>query len=277
MRRTVKNGRWSVEVITDGGQGPLLVLLPSWGRDSEELEPLAASLADAGLRVLRPVPRGVGASDGPVEGVTMLDLAGDVIAAIEAEGGGPAIVAGHAFGSYLARAVAALRPDLVSGVALLATGQRAPVAPDLVEAVLKSGDLSLPAEERLGYLRHVFFAPGSDPTVWLGGWHARTGEACASAFRTPPHSDYWQAGGRPVLDLIAAEDPMRPRETYDDIRDDLGGDRVSIVVVEDASHAVVLEQPAAVVEALLAFVRSLAGSDKTAGAPSPTPPAQSRG
>lgn len=256
-RKVVANGRYSVEVLCDGNEGPLIVLLPSWGRDSEEFAPLAARLATGGFRILRPVPRGTGRSSGPFENVTMFDLAGDVIAVVAAEEAGPAMVAGHAFGTYLARAVAAQRPDLVSGVALLAAGQKAPVAPELVDAVLKSGNMSLPEEERLSYLRHVFFAPGNDPTIWLTGWHRDVGTASAAAFKTP-QSLYWQAGGRPVLDLIAAQDPMRPRDTWEDIREDLGEDQVSVVVIEDASHAVVLEQPGAVAHALLAFARSLA-------------------
>lgn len=253
-RKIVKNGPFSVEVIVNGDAGPLIVLIPSWGRDSDEFGPLAEQIARSGFRVLRPVPRGAGATDGPVEGVTMHDLAADIAAVIEHEQKGPAIVAGHALGSYVARAVSAARPDLVCGVGLLAGGQRAPVAKELSDAVIKSGDMSLPASERLGYLRRVFFAPGNDPSIWLTGWNPRIGIASASAFKTP-HAEYWQAGTAPVLDLIALQDPLRPPATYEDIREDLGRDRVTTATIDNASHAVVMEHPERVAEELVKFAK----------------------
>jgi pimeloyl-ACP methyl ester carboxylesterase len=256
-RKLIKNENNTVEVIVDGNSGRSIVLIPSWGRDSEDFAPIAEALARAGYRVLRPVPRGAGATDGAVDNVSMFDLASDIVAVIEQERTGPAIVAGHALGAYVARAVATLRPDLVSGVALLAVGQREPVAKDIAESVIKSGDMSLSEAERLIHIRHIFIAPGNDPRCWLTGWHAAAGRASASAFKTPPHSEYWQAGGRPVLDLIAESDPLRPPATYNNIKDDLGKDRVSVVVVPNASHALPVEQPARVVDALLGFARQL--------------------
>ncbi len=254
-RKTVKHGAICVEVIINGTSGPSVVLIPSWGRDSEEFGELADFVAQAGFRVLRPVPRGAGASDGPVDGVSIYDLAGDIVAVLERDANGPVIVAGHAFGSYVARAVSAMRPDLVCGVALLAAGQRAPVANNLVEAVLRSADMRLSADERMIYLRRVFFAPGNDASIWLTGWNAKVGVASASAFKTP-QSEYWQAGRAPVLDLIALEDPLRPPATYNDIRDDLGAARVTIVTIPNASHAVVMEQTRRVAEELIKFARA---------------------
>lgn len=255
-RKIVKNGDYSVEVIVNGDSGPLVVLLPSWGRDSEEFGPLADHMAKAGFKVLRPVPRGAGKTDGPYQNISMFDWAKDVIAVIENEKAGPAVVAGHAFGAYLARATATARPDLVSGVALLSAGQRAPIAEDLRQAILKAGRTSLSEEERLGYLRLVFFAPGNDPKIWLTGWHPNTGKACASAFKTPKE-EYWQAGGKPVLDVIPGKDPLRPESTYNENREDLGEARVTVAVIPDASHALIPEQPAAVADALLKFAKQV--------------------
>jgi pimeloyl-ACP methyl ester carboxylesterase len=258
-RKIIRHGAISVEVIINGSSGRSVVLIPSWGRDSEEFGELADHVARAGFRVLRPVPRGAGASNGPVDGVSMYDLAGDIVAVLEQDGHGPAVVAGHALGAYVARAVSAVRPDLVCGVALLAAGQRAPAPSHLVEAVLKSADMRLSDDERMTYLRRVFFAPGNDASIWLTGWNAKIGIASASAFQTP-QSEYWQAGRAPVLDLIACEDPLRPPSTYNDIRDDLGAERVTIVTVPNASHAVVMEQTQRVAEELIKFARANASS-----------------
>src|SRR4051794_14183291 len=114
--QVVERGPVRVEVLVQGS-GPTIVLLPSLGRGAEDFDGIAPRLAEAGFRVVRPEPRSVGQSEGPTEGLTLYDLAADVAAAIEggAEGGNPrpAIVAGHAFGNWVARALAATRPEMV--------------------------------------------------------------------------------------------------------------------------------------------------------------------
>ena len=101
IREVVHQGGVAVEVIAEGS-GPPIVLLPSLGRDSEEFDPAAARIAAAGFRVLRPQPRGYGKSAGPMQGLTLHDLARDVAAVIQHENRGPAILAGHAFGHFVA-------------------------------------------------------------------------------------------------------------------------------------------------------------------------------
>ena len=54
-----------IETIVEG-QGPAVVLLPSLARDSEDYDAVADGLVRHGLRVLRPQPRGIGKSTGPL-------------------------------------------------------------------------------------------------------------------------------------------------------------------------------------------------------------------
>src|SRR5437016_8232911 len=82
-----------IDVIAEG-RGPLIVLLPSRGRDSEEYDPVAAGIAQAGFRVLRPQPRGILGSTGPLANITLHDLARDVARVIENEKAGPAVLVG---------------------------------------------------------------------------------------------------------------------------------------------------------------------------------------
>src|SRR5712692_9687939 len=92
-RSLVRHDNVTIEVISEG-RGPLIILLPSLGRDSDEFDPIAEQVAAAGFRVLRPQPRGYGKSAGPLENITLHDLARDVAAVIEREKAGPAILAG---------------------------------------------------------------------------------------------------------------------------------------------------------------------------------------
>jgi pimeloyl-ACP methyl ester carboxylesterase len=254
-RKIVPAGEARIEVIAEG-EGPLLILLPSSSRDSEDFDAIAASFAAAGLRVLRPQPRGMGASVGPMEHLTLHDFAADVAAVIAAEDSGPAVVLGHAFGQWIARSLAADRPDLVRGVVLAAAAAKNP-PPELREHLARCVDTDLPDATRLAALRVAFFAPGHDPSEWLSGWHKAAGAAQRAASAATPRQEWWAAGTAPVLDVQAQHDPWRPRDTLNQMRDDLGADRVTVVVIPDASHALIPEQSAKLIEVVLNWIRGL--------------------
>jgi pimeloyl-ACP methyl ester carboxylesterase len=248
----------AIDVILDGETGLLgqsLVLLPSSSRDSEDFDDIAARFAASGFLVLRPQPRGMCGSTGPLEGLTLHDFARDVAAVIAQQANGPAFVLGHAFGQWVGRCVAADHPALVRGTILAAAAARR-TDPALREALTRCANPELPQADRLAALRLAFFAPGHDPREWLQNWHPEAGRLQRAASAATPIEDWWGAGASPVLDLQAALDPWRPRETVNDIRDDLGADRVTVQIIQDASHALLPEQPDAVVQAVVTWARA---------------------
>jgi len=237
------------------GRGPLLILLPSQARDSADYDDLASGFAAQGLRVLRPQPRGIGQSVGPLQDITLRDLAKDIASVIEAEHAGPAVILGHAFGHYVARMVAHAFPDVVRGVVVAAAAAKT-YPPELSLAVTQSGDPSLPRDVRLAALRKAFFAPGNDPTVWLDGWCRHMQDVQRKARLAIPQHEYWGAGDAPLLDLQAEMDPFKPPERRTEMRDDFGP-RVSVALIHNASHALIPEQPEAVVKACIAWMRDI--------------------
>lgn len=254
-RRIVDAGNAKIEVVAEGEGRSVIVLVPSTGRDCADLEPLTAGLAKGGLRVLCPEPRGIGGSVGPMTNVSFHDFAGDIAGVIKQEGGGPAVIAGHAYGNWIARTMAADHPDLVRGVVLIAAGARA-WPHELGEAITTINDSTQPAATRLKALELAFFAPGNDASSWLEGWHKDVTESQRAARgRTKPES--WRTGGVvPILDLQAEDDPFRPRGTINELKDELG-DRVTVVVVPRASHALPVERPSAVIQAIAAWLKRL--------------------
>jgi pimeloyl-ACP methyl ester carboxylesterase len=250
-----------IEVAAEG-RGPLIVMLPSRGRGAEDFDDVAGELVKAGFRVLRPQPRGAALSLGPMQNLTLHDLAHDIAAVIRNAGdGGPAIIVGHAFGSWVARMTAVDHPELVRGVVMAGAAAKAypagfPGAKELSEAVQKSADFALPQSERLRYLRLAFFAPNSDARIWLQGWHPAADEVQLAAGRATQQSEWWSGGKVPLLDLQGALDPFKPRAMSNEMRDEFG-ERVSVVVIPDASHALIQEQPQAVATAILAWIGKL--------------------
>lgn len=246
----------------DEGEGLPLFILPSLGRGAADYDEVADLLVGRGVRVLRPQPRGIGASIGPMTGLTLHDLAADVAAVIVAESLVSVAIAGHAYGNFVARTLATDWPELVGGVALVAASAgktpdgASPYAPDVLESVYLSGDLSLPEATRIEHLMRAFFAPGNDPSSWLGGWHAETKAMQKAAQAATSIDDYFACGRSPVLDLQAAQDTVAPRHLANFLKECLGS-RVTVQIIDGAGHALIPEQPKQVSLALAAWVKSL--------------------
>ena len=254
-RELVKRDGVAIDLIAEG-RGPLIVLLPSLGRDSEEFDPLAEQIAAAGFRVLRPQPRGFLRSTGPMQNLTLHDYARDVATVIEHENAGPAVVAGHAFGHFVAKMTAVDYPNLVRAVILVAAAQKKS-DPSLRRSLNAATDNTKPAAERIPYLQKVFFAPGHDPRKWLTGFHPEVQKAEEQARDGTPQAEYWSAGSAPLLDLQAESDPFRPRSTSSELVDEFGAKRVSVQVIHNASHALPVEQPRATAGAIVKYMRDL--------------------
>ncbi len=71
-----------------------------------------------------------------------------------------------------------------------------------------------------------------------------------------PVDTYFAAGRSPVLDLQAEDAPVASRR-FAGVLESALGDRVTIVVIPQASHAYAPEQPTAMADAIATFVRSL--------------------
>jgi pimeloyl-ACP methyl ester carboxylesterase len=255
-RSVVEQGDARIEVLAQG-TGPLIVLIPSLGRGAEDFEDLAGRLAAAGYRTLRPQPRGIGGSTGPMHDITLHDFARDVAAVIGKHGGGPAVVAGHAFGNFVVRTTAADFPGLVRAVILLGATHVWPVPPDVRASINKSHDMSLPEDERIRCMKHAFFAPGNDPRVWLGGWHEEVMHAERAATEATPREEWWHAGKAPILDVLPADDACTPPGSRNRYREEFGAGRVATNLIPNAGHALLPEQPEAVAEAILAYLKQL--------------------
>lgn len=239
------------------GTGPRIVMMPSLGRGAADFFDIAQRLATAGYRVLCPEPRGLGGSSGPLTGITLHHYARDIAAVIEHDGGEPTVVAGHAFGNFVARAMGADYPRLVRAVVLLAATHTWPLAQDLRDSINRCHQMDLPEDVRLKHLQHVFFAPGNDARVWLDGWDEAVMHAERAATEATPKPEWWTAGTAPVLDVLSLQDPLSPPESVNCYRDQWGADRVTIARIDNAAHALLPEQPAAVADAIIEYMRRL--------------------
>jgi pimeloyl-ACP methyl ester carboxylesterase len=252
-------------VVYSQGRGPVIVLLPSLGRGATDLVEIAEPLCDAGWRVLRPEPRGHGGSTGPLEGKTLHDWAGDISAVIRHETDEPVWVVGHAHGNWIARTLASDFPDQVRGLVLLAGSagkvpkgtQALPIPPEVRSMIERCAEPGLPDHERLVALQRAFFAPGNDARPWLTGWDRNLMAMQTAAQKRTPIDDFFAGGRAPILNVQAKFDVVAP-QAYANVIHEYLGDRVTNLTIDKAGHALLPEQPKAVVEAILNYVASAA-------------------
>lgn len=236
------------------GEGPAICLIPSTGRGVEDFFELAEKLVEAGFQVILPQPRGIAESKGPLFEIDFHDFATDVVSAIRAETE-RVIIAGHAYGCWIARTVAADYPDLVRGLVLIAAGSgKFPV--ELTNAIDCLTSPEADRQERLAALRLAFFAPSSDPEAWLKGWHLDVKNAQRNARVATDTETWWHSGNAPILDLIALHDPFRPPSTYNDYINEFG-ERVTQIKIDKASHALPDEKPVEVAQHIYAWAETL--------------------
>ena len=210
------------------GSGTAVLLLPGeGGSGTEQYAELGRALAAAGLRAVAVNPRGVSRSSGPLAGLTLHDLAGDVLA-VAARYGTPAHVVGRGFGNRLARCFASDFPQAVRSVTLVAAGGRIPP--------LRS--LRPPAHRRR-----------------RKRWRA-AGAVQRQASASTPLEHWWSGGSAPMLVIQGLDDDVAPPENGRSLARDHPG-RVRLLEVAGSGHEVLAERPDVVVPAIVAFVREI--------------------
>jgi pimeloyl-ACP methyl ester carboxylesterase len=247
--RTATRGD-AVIAYTDQGTGPAILVVPSLGRGCGDFDQVTALLVARHYRVLCAQPRGIGDSKGALPNPTLHEYAADLAAVLRQAAGTPVVVLGHAYGNIVARTLAAEEPTLVRGVILVAASGRAPLSAETRKAIDESSDLTVPDAERVKALATAYFASGHDASVWLQGWYPQAQAAQWVATKASKPDDYIAAGGKvPILDVQGDHDVIIPAKYSQDLHHELG-DRVTVVVLADAGHALVPEQPVALVAAI---------------------------
>lgn len=241
-----------------------VLLLPSLGRGVEDFtnhfgSTLTSELVKAGYRVVLMQPRGVGRStnSAPPKSVTMKMLANDINSVTNKLNIERFHLVGHAFGNRLARTYTRLHPSKVISLSLLAAGGNFTMSEMQRQCLRDSITLSHPIPVRLSALKCAFFASNQAPNIWLAGWYPKAAMAQINAASTIDANFYKAAGGKPFLIIQGSEDFIAPpRQAGQIIKEELG-EQVSYVEIENAGHALLPEQPAAVADALISYIQSI--------------------
>ncbi|MCU0845878.1 MAG: alpha/beta hydrolase [Spirochaetes bacterium] len=241
------------------GRGETVVLLASLGRSASDFNELAGTLAGAGFRTVAVELRGIGGSTGSglFKKLTQHDYAADVAAVIRGLGGpdgGRVHVIGHAYGNRIARTLAADSPELVKSVTLIAAGGYVPIPGEIRKAMYLIFFNFLPDRVRERCIREAFFAPGNAiPEHWVRGWYFRASWPQSRATLRTPREQWWSGGTAPILLLQGENDRIAPEENARIMKKEFG-DRVKVVSIPRAGHAMLPEQGELIEKAIVPFL-----------------------
>lgn len=257
VSRLYTRGRVSIESF-DRGSGIPLVLLPGLGRSVSDFNELVLRLNTKGVRTIAIQLRGIGGSTGPLRPPpTLVDFADDaafVVRSLEGLSDRRVQVLGRAFGNRIARTLAARYPDLVHGLVLCAAGGKVKPPASLLWKYAFFGSRWMPRPVRARAMESVLCAPGNRMPEFLA--YASPLSALlrqVPAARRSRLSDWWHGGEAPMLVLQGEHDQIAPPSNAMALAEEYP-DRVRVVMIPDAGHELIHEQPDLLCELILSRI-----------------------
>jgi len=243
------------------GQGEPVLLIHGLGSSTADWEPQIAALASRFTVVAFDV-RGHGRSSKPRERYSIPQFADDTAALIRGLGLGPVHAVGISMGGMIAFQLAVSAPDLVRTLVIMNSGP-AMIVRTLSQRLMilsRIAIVRLMGMRKMGEVLagRLLPAPEHAPlrATFIERWAANDPRAYLSALKALVNwsvMDHLAAIACPVLVLTADADytPVAVKQAYA-----AQLPRAELVVIADARHFMTLERPAAVNQALAAFLEA---------------------
>ncbi len=256
--------------VAGASDAPLVVTSPGMGDLRSTYRALSPQLVAAGYRVADAELRGHGDSDTGFRAYGDEETASDLIALIEALGGGPAVVVGNSMSAGAAVIAAARRPELVAGLVLVGAFVRNPPMNPVMGALFRV----MMARPWVGSMWNSYL-----PTLYAGRKpddFAAYRASVREALRRPGHAAAFSLTTRlshdpaeavvgavqaPALVVMGERDPdfRDPAVEAAWIAEALGAP-AEVLMVAEAGHYPHAQQPEIVTPAVVGFVGRVFGS-----------------
>jgi pimeloyl-ACP methyl ester carboxylesterase len=247
---------------------PTVVLLHAFPLDKRLWDDVVDAIADAGWDVVVPDLRGFGESaygeDGPDDDPTLTWMARDVLGILDRIGVNSAVVVGLSLGGYVAMELVRQDASRIAGLALIDTKASADTDEAranrlrVADQVLEAGSTVALARAMLpGLLGATTHAERPEVVERVRGWIEEADPAGvawaqrAMAARPESFADLASLSV-PALVLWGAEDTLSPRGEQELMAEALRDARG--VEIPGSGHLTAIEDPAAVVAALVPFL-----------------------
>jgi pimeloyl-ACP methyl ester carboxylesterase len=235
------------------GAGAPVILYPSLGRPGTDFHELCQDLALCGFHAVAVSPPGFATPIGTPQWSNLGDIAADLWQIIDAKGLGPVVLVGHAFGNRVVRATSSARPNDVAALVLLACGGDVHPGPEVFPTFFNCFNENLDRATHAQSVKDVFFAPGNDIGEWGEGWNASLADYQRTAIAATNFEEFGMGGTAPGLVVQGLDDAIAPPQNAWNLvarRRDM-----RVVGLPDCGHAILPEQPRAVSEAVISFLR----------------------
>jgi len=246
------------------GQGTPVVLSHALGMDVHLWDGLARALAAQGCEVLRYDHRGHGQSASPAGPYAMNDLVDDAARVVREWGRGPVVWIGLSMGGMVGQGLAARHPDLVKALVIANSTSWYPEAAQGMWAqriaTVESQGLAAIADAVMGrYFHEDFRAAHPEAEAAARATLLRTDPAgyvaCCHAVAKVDWREALPTIACPVLVIAGARDQGAPVAMSEAIVQARPG--AKLVVLENASHISVMEEPRAFEQTIREFLGSL--------------------
>ena len=250
----------TVSYVAQGDHcGVPVVLLHAWGESLGCFDRLLP-LLPATIHPLAMDQRGHGAADKPADGYTLLDLADDVVAFLDAIGLTSAVLLRSSSGGYVAQQVAVRTPDRVTGLVLVGSPRSLRGRPPFADEVDRLTDpidrawvkASLDWFPRFHDIPDWYVEDRVDDGVRMpaGVWRESLSGLCTAV---PPTETGTITA--PTLIIWGDRDGLLSRDDEEALSAAIPGSR--LIVYHDTGHLVLWDQPERVANDLTDFVKGL--------------------
>ena len=256
--RIIKDKEIEIEAFVFGKGNQTLIIASGNGRPAADLEDLAKGIAEDGIRVVTYNYRTIGASKGPIIGVTLHDYAQDVWRIADAMGVKKVHLAGKTYGNRVVRTAATDRPERVLSITLIGAGGEILPSAEIQTKYRRYINPNLPREEWIKLQAELMFAPGNEH---LASRSAELGEypelaaAQIKATNVTPKSEWTGAGTAPMLVLTCLQDLVAVPENGLNLAKDRQD--TWLVGIPGCGHNMVFEQPEALRRLIIEFIKSV--------------------
>jgi pimeloyl-ACP methyl ester carboxylesterase len=260
---------WGEDVfIYSGGRSfdrlaPALVFLHGAGAEHSAFALQSRYFAHHAYGVLAPDFPGHGRSSGPPL-ASIAELASWIPELLDAAEVSRAALIGHSMGSLVALEAAARFPERVAAITLIGTAAPMPVSEPLLDAARADDPRAIDMLAIWGHSPGARLGGNINPGVWMMKAYERT---LARSHRGVLHTDlsacnaYADGSERarrvncPALLIVGSQDAMTPPRAAQELAGALP--HAQTVTVAGSGHALMMEQPDAVLDALRDFLNGL--------------------
>jgi pimeloyl-ACP methyl ester carboxylesterase len=244
-----------IEAFAFGKGQETLIIAAGNGRPAAQLDGLARKLASRNLRVITYNYRTIGASTGPIEGLTLHDYAKDLWRVADGFGARSVHLAGKTYGNRVVRAAAQDRPDRVRSIILIGAGGELAPDPETAALYRRYADPATPREEWARLQGALMYAPGNEHLAALDaaqGEYPALAAAQIKANEATPKAEWSSGGSAPMLVLTCLADRVAVPEGAMMLAK--SRPRTWLVALPGCGHNMLNEQPDDLATCIIGFI-----------------------